>query len=169
MATRVVVAPIKVLEQAGSVRPCISTVNNLARASIPWHLTEQDMENNPHYAPENLVDMLVRILCVKNDRQLAVRLNVRPSQICKVRKRRSPISAAFLINMHEETGLSLSVLRGLMGDFRENTGPSAKHPAVPPVKRLQELQRVYDLYRSAYLPLSPSRSHAQSRYAGAAN
>jgi len=104
------------------------------------------MKNNPHYAPENFIDMLVRVLRVKNYRQLAARFGVAPSQICKIRKRRTPVSPAFLINVHEETGLSVSVLRGLMGDFRENTGPSAQHPAVPPPERLRELQRLYDLH-----------------------
>lgn len=109
------------------------------------------MRNNPHYAPEKLLDMLVRVLRVKNDRQLAVRFGVLPSQICKIRKRLSPISADFLLNIHEETGLSLVVLRALMGDFRENTGPSAKHPAAPPPERLQELLRLHDLYRPPYI------------------
>lgn len=107
------------------------------------------MKNNPHYAPENLMDMLVRILRVTNDRQLAERFGVQPSQICKIRKRKAVISPAFLINMHEETGLSLRLLRGLMGDFRDNTGPSAQHPAAPPPERLQELQRLYEISRSA--------------------
>lgn len=112
------------------------------------------MKNNPHYTPGNLMDMLVRVLRVRNDRQLAERFGVQPSQICKIRKCKAVISPAFLINMHEETGLSLRLLRGLMGDFRDNTGPSAKHPAVPPPERLQELQRLYEISRStAFSPV----------------
>lgn len=126
------------------------------------------MKNNPHYAPENLLDMLLRVLRVKNDRQLAVRFGVLPSQICKIRKRMSPISAAFLINMHEETGLSLVVLRALMGDFRENTGPSAKHPVTPPPDRLQELQRLHDLYRQPYIAQPMKRVAAHMGQASAA-
>ncbi|WP_400189822.1 hypothetical protein [Massilia orientalis] len=127
------------------------------------------MKNNPHYAPENLMDMLVRVLRVKNDRQLAARFGVLPSQVCKIRKRLAPISAAFLINMHEETGLSLVVLRALMGDFREHTGRSAKHPAAPPPERLQELQRLHDLHRQPYMPLAARRSSAHLGHANAAN
>lgn len=125
------------------------------------------MKNNPHYAPENLLDMLVRVLRVKNDRHLAARFGVLPSQICKIRKRRAPISAAFLINMHEETGLGLAVLRALMGDFRDHTGPSAKHPAAPPPERLQELQRLHDLHRPPFMPLPIRRSPAHLGHAGA--
>lgn len=97
------------------------------------------------------MDMLLRVLHVKNDRQLAKRLDVRPSRICKIRKQLTPISASFLINMHEETGLSLVMLRNLMGDFRDNTGPTAKHFAAPPPKRLQELQQFHSQYRARML------------------
>ncbi len=127
------------------------------------------MKNNPHYAPGNILDMLLRVLRVKNDRQLAVRFGMVPSQICKIRKRLAPISAAFLINMHEETGLSLAVLRALMGDFRENTGPSATHPAAPPPERLQELQRLYDLHRQPYMAQPMRRAPAQMGHVSAAN
>jgi len=87
--------------------------------------------NNPHYDPESLLNTVMRLLCVKNDRQLAVRLGVQAPQICKIRKRRVPVAPALLISMHEETGLSLRELRTLMGDYRENSGPSAKHPVQP--------------------------------------
>ena len=45
------------------------------------------------------MDMLVRVLRVRNDRQLAERFGVQPSQICKIRKRKAVISSAFLINI----------------------------------------------------------------------
>jgi hypothetical protein len=127
------------------------------------------MKNNPHYAPENLLNILVRVLQVENDRQLAARLCVLPSQICKIRKRLAPISAAFLINMHEETGLSLLVLRALMGDFREDTGPSAKHPAAPPPQRLQELQRLYDMHRPPHIARTMKRSYTRLGHASVAS
>ena len=41
------------------------------------------------------------------------------------------MAPALLISMHEETGLPLPQLRALMGDYREHTGASSKHPAVP--------------------------------------
>jgi transcriptional regulator with XRE-family HTH domain len=124
------------------------------------------MDNNPHYAPENLMDMLARVFQVRNDRQLAERLGVKPSQICKIRKRRAPVSSAFLINIHEETGFSLGDIRGLMGDFRDNTGPKAVHPAVPPPERLHELQRLHDAYRPDILQTrgrrTPLANHAHA-------
>lgn len=92
---------------------------------------------NPHYDPETLLDTLMRLLGVRNDRQLAARLEVNPSLICKVRKRRLSVAPALLITMHEETDLSLRQLRALMGDYREHTGPSAKHPALPQLQYLK--------------------------------
>lgn len=97
------------------------------------------MKDNPHYAPENLLDMLQQLLGVKTDRQLADRFGVRPAQICKIRHRNGKVSSALLISMHEETDLSITVLRGLMGDYRDSTAESAKHPAEPPPNCLHRL------------------------------
>jgi len=88
-------------------------------------------EENPHYDPETLLNTLMGLLGTRNDRQLANRLGVQPSQICKLRKRRVALAPSLLISMHEETGLTLRQLRALMGDYRLHTGRSAKHPALP--------------------------------------
>jgi hypothetical protein len=101
--------------------------------------------DNPHYNPTLLLDTLMQLLGARNDRQLATRLDVNSSQICKVRKRRLSVAPALLISMHEETGLTLRQLRAVMGDYREHTGASAKHPAVPQLQYLngvRELQAV---------------------------
>lgn len=112
------------------------------------------MKNNPHYAPENLLDMLQQLLGLKNDRQLAERFGVLPSQICKIRKRKGVVSGAFLIRMHEETDLSIAVLRRLMGDYRESTAASAKHPVEPPLHCLHQLQH------ASMLPVHARRAPA---------
>lgn len=97
--------------------------------------------DNPHYDPETLLDTLMRMLVGgRNDRQLANRLGVQPSQICKIRKRRVSVSPALLISMHEETGLSIRQLRALMGDYRVHTGPSATHPVLPQLQYLNGLR-----------------------------
>lgn len=96
--------------------------------------------DNPHYDPEMLLDTLTIILGAKNDRHLAGKLFVQPSQICKIRKRRTPVSPALLISMHEETTLSIRQLRALMGDFREHTGRSAKHPNLPQLQYLNGIR-----------------------------
>ena len=107
-----------------SVAKALENVHKFAHKTV--------MTDNPHYDPKSLLETLQRILGAKNDRQLAVRLGVRPSQICKIKKRRVVVSSSLLIAMHEETNMSLRQLRALMGDYRDNTGPSAKHPLQPP-------------------------------------
>jgi len=102
-----------------------------------YKFTPKSVEaDNPHYDPEALLDTLMRILGARNDRQLAGKLWVQASQICKIRKRRVPVAATLLISMHEETGLSIRQLRALMGDYREHTGASAKHPVLPQLQYL---------------------------------
>lgn len=95
--------------------------------------------SNPHYSPEILLDTVMRFLGLKYDRHLARRLGVQPPQICKIRKRRLLVTPAILISMHEETGLGLRELRALMGDYREHTRPSAKHPSIPQTVRINDL------------------------------
>ena len=63
-------------------------------------------------------------------------MNVRTSQIGKVRKRRLTVAPSLLISIHEESGLSLRQLRALLGDYREHTGASAKHPVQPQLQYL---------------------------------
>lgn len=97
-------------------------------------------KDNPHYDPESLLGTIMCILDARNDRQLADRLGVSPSQVCKVRKRQLSVSPALLITMHEESGFTIRQLRALMGDFREHTGPSAKHPDLPQLQFLNGVQ-----------------------------
>lgn len=80
------------------------------------------------------------LLGARNDRHLANLLGVEPPQICKVRKRRVTVAPSLLISMHEETLLSLRQLRALMGDYREHTGPSAKHPVLPQLQYLNGIR-----------------------------
>ena len=96
--------------------------------------------DNPHYDPGALLDTLMYIFGAKNDRQLAHRLAIQPSQVCKVRKRRTSVASSLLIGMHEETGLSIRQLRALMGDYREHTGASATHPRWPQLQYLNGIR-----------------------------
>lgn len=111
--------------------------------------------DNPHYDPEALLDTLMRLLGVQNDRQLARRLGVQASQVCKIRKRRVRVAPALLISMHEETELSLRQLRALMGDFRVHTGPSAKHPDLPQLQYLNGVRPLQALHSRPALPIPP--------------
>jgi hypothetical protein len=71
-----------------------------------------------NYDPDNLLDTLIKQLHLKNDAALSRALEVAPPVISKIRHRRLPIGASLLIRMHEISDLSISDLRGLMGDRR---------------------------------------------------
>jgi hypothetical protein len=87
------------------------------------------MMHNPHYNPDHLLDILQKFLGIQSDRQLTARLGRHPSQLCRIRKRQIPVTAELLVSMHEETGLAVRQLMALMGDFREHSGASARHPS----------------------------------------
>jgi hypothetical protein len=71
------------------------------------------------FDPNNLLDSLIENLQLKNDAALCRALEVWPPVLSKIRYRRSPISAAMLIRMHEVSDLTIAELRALMGDRRK--------------------------------------------------
>jgi hypothetical protein len=71
------------------------------------------------YDPNSLIDALIQRLKLKNDAALARVLEVEPPVISKIRHRRLQVGASLLIRMHEESELSIKVLRTLMGDKRK--------------------------------------------------
>jgi hypothetical protein len=77
--------------------------------------------NTPHtvrYDPADLLDAVQERLLLNNDAQLARLLDVQPPLISKIRNRHLPVGAAFLIRLHEASGLSIVDMRRLMGDRR---------------------------------------------------
>lgn len=87
-------------------------------------------DGNPHYNPANLLNTLQRLFNVKNDRQLAKKLDLQPPLLSKLRHKRIDAPPALLIHLNEETNFSIQELRALMGDHRPHCGPSARHPTV---------------------------------------
>lgn len=92
-------------------------------------MTSSAREGNPHYNPGHLLDTLQRVFNAKNDRQLAGRLNVAAPLLSKIRRNKIDAPPWFLIHLNEETNFSVRELRALMGDYREHSGPSARHPS----------------------------------------
>ncbi|MDP3841712.1 MAG: hypothetical protein Q8Q81_03840 [Oxalobacteraceae bacterium] len=70
------------------------------------------------FNPDNLLNTLIEQLSLKNDAALSRTLEVAPPVISKIRHRRLPVGASLLIRMHEASGMSIRVLRDLMGDRR---------------------------------------------------
>lgn len=70
------------------------------------------------YDPNNLLNVLIGKLQLKNDAALSRALEVAPPVLSKIRHFRLPVGASMLIRMHEVSGLSIRDLRDLMGDRR---------------------------------------------------
>ncbi|MFZ6673793.1 hypothetical protein ACO0K3_07520 [Undibacterium sp. Rencai35W] len=84
------------------------------------NLLELDgISDNINYDPNNLLDIIIKQLHLKNDAALSRALEVAPPVISKIRHRRLPVGASLLIRMHEISDLSIKELRGLMGDRRD--------------------------------------------------
>ena len=71
-----------------------------------------------NYDPNRLLDHLIDVLDLKNDAALARTLDVAPPVISKIRHFRLAIGPSLLIRMHEESSITISQLRVLMGDRR---------------------------------------------------
>ena len=74
--------------------------------------------NGCTYNPNNLLDILLGKMQLKNDAALARMLEVAPPVISKIRHHRLQVGASLLIRMHDVTGMSIRDLRDLMGDRR---------------------------------------------------
>jgi hypothetical protein len=80
------------------------------------------------YNPNNLLDILIGKLQLKNDAALSRMLEVAPPVISKIRHHRLPVGASMLIRMHEVSGLSIRDLRDMMGDRRGKYRISPNNP-----------------------------------------
>lgn len=88
-------------------------------ATFPSVSTVKALHEPETYDPAHLLDALIEKLQVKNDAGLCRRLGVHAPLISKIRHRRSPVGAAMLIRMHEESQLTIAELRFLLGDRRK--------------------------------------------------
>lgn len=66
-------------------------------------------------SPNHLLDVLIDKLNLKNDAALSRALYLAPPVISKMRHLKLPVSNSFLINAHEESGLSIADLKKLAG------------------------------------------------------
>jgi|GEM_PF-3712997 len=75
------------------------------------------------YNPDQLLDVLMENMRLKNDAALCRALSIAPPMLSKIRHRRLPIGASLLIAMHDVSGVSIRDLRYLMGDQRDKFSP----------------------------------------------
>lgn len=65
----------------------------------------------PGYDPVNFLDTLIRSMQLKNDAALARSMDVKPPIISKIRNRKAPVTAAFILRAHEVSKLPTKTLR----------------------------------------------------------
>lgn len=103
-------------------------------------MTSSARKGNPHYNPVHFLDTLQQVFSVKNDRRLALRLGVPPPLLCKIRNNKIDAPDWLLILLNEETNFSVRELRALMGDYREHSGPSARHPTIAELSAMRTVR-----------------------------
>lgn len=81
-------------------------------------LTSGPIAESLGYSPARLLDNLSKTLHLDNDAALARTLETGAPVLSKIRNKKSPVSGAMLIRMHEVCGLEITALRALMGDRR---------------------------------------------------
>jgi hypothetical protein len=81
-------------------------------------MAHRALSSQEPYNPNNLLDVLLGKMELKNDAALSRMLEVGPPIISKIRHRRLSVGASLLIRMHEVSGMSVRDLRDLMGDRR---------------------------------------------------
>lgn len=80
--------------------------------------TSDPIAESPSYSPARLLDTLSKNLRLSNDAALARALETGAPVLSKIRNRKSPVTGAMLIRMHEVCGLEIAALRELIGDRR---------------------------------------------------
>lgn len=71
-----------------------------------------------NYNPAALLDFLLATMRLANDRALAVKMNMRPSLVAKLREGRIAVSGSILMWMQQASGLTIQQLRTVLGDQR---------------------------------------------------
>lgn len=71
-----------------------------------------------NYNPAALLDFLIASMRLANDRALAVKMNMRPSLVAKLREGRIAVSGSILMWMQQASGLTVQQLRAVLGDQR---------------------------------------------------
>lgn len=68
----------------------------------------------PLKAEHKLLDTLIANQNLRNDADLARKLEMAPPQISKVRNRIIPVGPEMILRIHEKFGIPVVVIRGLM-------------------------------------------------------
>lgn len=72
---------------------------------------EIDLRSLPGYDPDKLLDNLKTALGAQTDYALAMRMEVPPMVVSKIRNRHAPVTATALLRMHDVSGVAVNMLR----------------------------------------------------------
>jgi len=78
-------------------------------------LRDPEILNVDSYDPDNLLNVLIEKLNLKNDAGLSRALEVAPPVISKIRNRRLPVGATMILRIHDKAGMQVNEIRQLMG------------------------------------------------------
>jgi len=73
-----------------------------------------ELLTNPDYDPNRLFDAVIARMNLKSDARLARDMDIAPSCISAMRRKKRPVCAATLLRLHDLTGLPAYELRNLM-------------------------------------------------------
>ena len=73
---------------------------------------------DPNYTPHRFVQSLIVSLNLKNDAALSRRLGVAPPVISKIRHGKLSIGATIALSIHESTGMSFDLIKGILSAGR---------------------------------------------------
>lgn len=82
-------------------------------------------QDQPLDTQENLLETLILMTGEQNSARLARRLLFQAPMLSKWKHNRLAITAEAFVSMNEETGIPISELRRMAGDYRPHTRPSA--------------------------------------------
>ena len=109
-------------EDGGSAEPCpMECIACAAKKRVLSQLAvaRPRLLNETTYDPGRLIAFLVEKLALESDRALAKRIDISPASLSKIRNRKLPVGATFLIRSHEASDIPVKALRLLMGDRRK--------------------------------------------------
>lgn len=85
----------------------------------PLSAAGQRLSREADYDPGRLIAFLVKNMHLESDRALARLIDISPATLSKIRNRKLPVGASFLIRSHEASDIPVKALRLLMGDRRK--------------------------------------------------
>ncbi|WP_338846633.1 hypothetical protein V8J88_23105 [Massilia sp. W12] len=86
------------------------------------------MAEPPTFIPHKLLDTLIEEMGLRNDAELSRALGVPPPVISQIRHRKLGVGATMLLRMHEESNVSIAILKDLLKASEKLEAPIPRRP-----------------------------------------